>query len=261
MERHASAREKNLSGSPAKKNGCHCQKKLTGSKQRKMNKRDGKRNALLHNLRRLLSFMRRWNNEVSMVSAAFRGRFQSWLQMDRSCKGENCSTCAKCVRCRRGLCFGGRWEKDFGGCSKCIHCTKCVASGNDEDWEAFQSHARIVEDIPRAPEIEGIEELPAPELAEDVPRNQCHWCGLALQRSTSVHRKFCMNMPIRMWLARQRATSRNDKEFGEGRPCGHCGSIYSKAHARARHEKQCGDRFTALGMEKKSRNFHSNDLG
>ena len=58
---------------------------------------------------------------------AFRGRFQSWLQdeyrysnrappqrwMDRSCKGENCSTCAKCPRCRFGLCMEGRWEKDF----------------------------------------------------------------------------------------------------------------------------------------------------
>ena len=159
-----------------------------------------------------------------------------------------------------GLCFGGRWEKVFGGCSKCIHCTKCVASGNDEDWETFQSHARTVEDIPRPPEIEGIKELPAPELAEDVPRNQCPWYGLALQRSTSVHWKFCMKMPIRMWFARQRATSRNYNEFGEGRPYGHCGSICSEAHARARHEKQSGDRFTSLGW-KKSRNFHSNDLG
>ena len=56
---------------------------------------------------------------------AFRGRFQSWLQdeyrysnrappqywIDRACKGENCSTCAKCPRCRIGLCMGGRWEK------------------------------------------------------------------------------------------------------------------------------------------------------
>ena len=59
-----------------------------------------------------------------------------------------------------------------------------------------------------------------------------------------------MKMPICMWLARHRATSRAYNEFGEGRSCGHCGSIYSEAHARARHEKQCGDRFTALGMEK-----------
>ena len=164
-------------------------------------------------------------------NVAFRGRFQSLLQdeyrystrappqqlMDRSCKGENCSTCAKCVRCL-GSCLGGRWEKDFGRCSRCIHCTKCVASGNDEDWETFQSRALTVEDIPRAREIEDIKELPAPELTQHQPRNQCPWCGLALQRSTSVHRKFCMNMPMCMWLARQRATSRACNVVGEGRP-------------------------------------------
>ena len=78
---------------------------------------------------------------------AFRGRFQSWLQdeyrfsnrappqywIDRACKRENCSTCAKCPRCRVGLCVGGRWEKEFEGCSKCTHCNKCVASGNDDN--------------------------------------------------------------------------------------------------------------------------------
>ena len=87
---------------------------------------------------------------------AFCGSFQSWLQneyrysnrappqrwMDRSCKGENCSTCANCVRCRLVLCLGGRWEKDFEGCSKCTHCNKCVASGNDEDWEIFHTQAQ-----------------------------------------------------------------------------------------------------------------------
>ena len=36
---------------------------------------------------------------------------------------------------------GGRWEKDFEGCSKCIHCNKCVASGNDEGWKLLQAHA------------------------------------------------------------------------------------------------------------------------
>ena len=131
----------------------------------------------------------------------------------------------------------------------CVHCNKCVASGND-DWEIFQTHAQTVENIPRALEIEDIKELSAPELTEDQSRNQCLWCGLALQRSTSVHRKFCMKMPICMWLARQRATSRAYNEFGEGRPCSHCGSVYSEAHARARHEKQFGDRFAALGMPK-----------
>ena len=58
---------------------------------------------------------------------AFRGRFQSWLHdeyrhsnrappqhwVDRTCKGEHCSTCAKCPRCRVGVCMGGRLEKDL----------------------------------------------------------------------------------------------------------------------------------------------------
>ena len=116
--------------------------------------------------------------------------------------------------------------------------------------EIFQTHVQTVENIPRAPEVEGIKELPATELAEGLPRNQCPWCGLTLRGSTSVHRKFCMKMPIRMWLARQRATSRSYNESGNERPCSHCGSVYSEAYARARHEKQCGDRFGALGMEK-----------
>ena len=147
---------------------------------------------------------------------AFRGRFRSWLQdehrhsnrappqclVDRSFKEENCSTlCQMCLVQTLGLCLG--WEKDSGGWSKCIHCSKCVGSGKYEDWETFQSHARTVEDIPRAPEVEDIKELPALELTEDQPRNQCPWCGLDLQRSTSVHRKFCMKMPICMWRARQ----------------------------------------------------------
>ena len=73
----------------------------------------------------------------------FRGRFHSWLQeeyihsnrappqlwVDRTCNRENCATCAKCPRCRVGVCMGRRWEKDFEGCSKCVHCNKCVASG------------------------------------------------------------------------------------------------------------------------------------
>ena len=55
----------------------------------------------------------------------FRGRFHSWLQdeyihsnrappqhwVDRACKGQNYATCAKCPRCRIGVCMGGRWEK------------------------------------------------------------------------------------------------------------------------------------------------------
>ena len=60
--------------------------------------------------------------------------------MDRTCKGQNCSTCSKCVRCKLGLCMGGRCEKEFGGCSKYIHCARCVASWSDEDWEIFQLH-------------------------------------------------------------------------------------------------------------------------
>ena len=41
--------------------------------------------------------------------------------MYRTCRGQNCNTCSKCVRCRIGLCPGGRWKRDFGGCRKCIH--------------------------------------------------------------------------------------------------------------------------------------------
>ena len=59
-----------------------------------------------------------------------------------------------------------------------------------------------------------------------------------------------MKMPIRMWFARQRATSKSYYEDGSEKPCTHCGSENSEAHATARHEKQCGERFAALGMEK-----------
>ena len=58
--------------------------------------------------------------------------------------------------------------------------------------------------ISRAPEVENIKELPAAELFDGLPKNQCPWCGLIQQGSTSVHRKFCMKMPIRMWLAKHR---------------------------------------------------------
>ena len=170
-------------------------------------------------------------------------------------KERTVQTCAKCPRCRVGVCMGGRWEKYFEGCSKCIHCNKCVASGNDEDWKTFQVHAQLCHNIPRAPEVENIKELPAAELSDGLPKNQCPWCGLIQQGSTSVHRKFCMKMPIRMWLARQRAISRSYNEDGNGKPCCHCGSVYSEAHARARHEKQCGERFAALGLEKNQGDF------
>ena len=111
----------------------------------------------------------------TMVSGniAFRGRFQSWLQnedrysnrappqrlMDRSCKGEHCSTCAKCVRCRLGLCLG------FGGCSKCIHCTKCVAR-----WKRW-SLGSLSATFHGRQKLKTSKKLPASELAEDVPRN------------------------------------------------------------------------------------------
>ena len=276
--------KKNLSGVSAKKK----EKKLPLLSSRRswqiwlkerrwLNKRNGKRNDCLRNLRRFLFFQEEMDLRGIKTrvagSIAFRGRFRSWLQdeyrcsnrappqgwMDRSCNGENCSTCAKCPRCRIGLCVGRRWEKDFEGCSKCINCTKCVASGNDEDSEIFQTPAQTSENIHRALEVEGIKELPAAELAEGFPRKQCPWCGLTQQGSTSVHRIFCMKMPIRMWLARQRATSRSYKENGSEKPCSHCGSVYSEAHAKARHEKQCGERFAALGLEKQ-RNFHSHNL-
>ena len=89
----------------------------------------------------------------------------------------------------------------------------------------------------------------------DYRKNQCPWCGLIQQGSTSVHRKFCMKMPIRMWLARQRATSRSYNEDGNGQPCCHCGSVYAEAHVRARHEKQCGERFAVLGLERNQGDF------
>ena len=176
--------------------------------------------------------------------------------MDRSCKGENCSTCAKCPRCRFGLCMEGRWEKYFEGCSKCIHCNKCVASGNDKDWEIFQPHAQRSENIPRAPEVEGIKELPAAELAEGSPRNQCPWCGLTQQGSTSVHRKFCMKMPIRMWLARQRATSRSYTENGSEPFVVQC----TRKRMRKHDTKNSVVRDSQLWGWKKSRNFHSHNL-
>ena len=148
---------------------------------------------------------------------AFRGRFQSWLQdeyrysnrappqywIDRACKGENCSTCAKCPRCRIGLCMGGRWEKDFEGCSKCIHCNKCVASGNDEDWKVFQAHAQLCNNTPRAPEVENIKELPAAELAEALPKNQCPWCGLIQQGSRNALGTFHHDQKKRLMAARK----------------------------------------------------------
>ena len=131
----------------------------------------------------------------------------------------------------------------------------CSLGNGPADWKLFQAHAQLCHNIPRAPEVENIKELPAAELAEGLPRNQCPWCGLIQQGSTSVHRKFCMKMPIRMWLARQRATSRSYNECGNEKPCCHCGSENSEAHARARQEKQCGERFAALELEKNKGDF------
>ena len=119
------------------------------------------------------------------VNIAFRGKFQSWLQdeyrhsnrappqhwVDKACKGENSSTCAKCPRCRIGVCMGGRWEKYFEGCSKCIHCNKSVASGNDEDWKTFSSPRTVMSQYPRAPEVENIKELTAAELSEGTKKS------------------------------------------------------------------------------------------
>ena len=115
--------------------------------------------------------------------------------MDRTCEGDTCSTCSKCVRCKLGLCTGRRWEKDFGGCRKCIHCARCVACWCDEDSEIFQLHEQSVADIPKTLEFDGIKELGAQELRDDQPR-----IVFVLQRDMSVHRKFCMKMPSTMSL-------------------------------------------------------------
>ena len=41
------------------------------------------------------------------------------------------------------------WEdagkKTLKECSKCIHCNKCVASGNDEDWESISNSRAIMQ--------------------------------------------------------------------------------------------------------------------
>ena len=81
--------------------------------------------------------------------------------------------------------------------------------------------------------------------------------SICLQNKMSAHRKFCTKMPIKMWLARQRATSRAYSETDEGQPCKHCGWKKSEAHAKARHENQCGDRFDVLGMRQHQGNFIS----
>ena len=52
---------------------------------------------------------------------------------------------------------------------------------NDEGWKLFQAHAQLHHNTPRAPEVENIKELPATELAEGSPKNQCPWCGLIQQ--------------------------------------------------------------------------------
>ena len=54
-------------------------------------------------------------------------------------------------------------KKTLEGAASAFTVQKSVASWNDEDWETFQLHAQTVEDIPRAPGVEDIKELPAPE--------------------------------------------------------------------------------------------------
>ena len=192
---------------------------------------------------------------------AFRGKFQIWLQgrtnivlrhntwLTRLAK-EKIVQRAPSVRDAELV---SAWE-DAGKKTLKDAANASIATSA---WQAemmkignYQAHAQLCHNIPRAPEVENIKELPAAELAEGLPKNQCPWCGFIQQGSTSVHRKFCMNMPIRMWLARQRATSKSYNEDGNEEPLCHCGSENSEAHARARQEKQCGERFAALGLEK-----------
>ena len=126
---------------------------------------------------------------------SFRGKVEDWLQdenrccdrpppqhsMDRTCEGDTCSTCSKCVRCKLGLCTGRRWEKDFGGCRKCIHCVRCVACWSDEDSEIFQLHEQSVADIPKTLEFDGSSEttnLVSSALGVDLSFNvMCQFIG------------------------------------------------------------------------------------
>ena len=110
--------------------------------------------------------------------------------------------------------------------------------------------------IPKTPEFESTKELPALKTDDEQPRNQCSWCGLVLQNNMSVHRKFCVKMPINMWLARQRATSRVYSETEDGQPCRHCGSRNVDAH-----EKQCGERFEDFGADEKPKKYHTHNPG
>ena len=143
-----------------------------------MNKRDGKRNDLLHSFRRLLSFMRRWNNEESkqccLATSHFAADFKVGCKVDTVTATELRRNCQWIDRAREktaqlvpNVCAAdlvyvleGAGRKTLEDAANAFT-VPSVSCGNDEDWETFQSHARTVEDIPRAPESEGIKELTA----------------------------------------------------------------------------------------------------
>ena len=66
-----------------------------------------------------------------------------------------------------------------------------------DDWEVFRLHEQSVADIPETQGTTG------PETKRRSTPQSVPWCGLALQNNMSAHRKFCLKMPITMWLAKQ----------------------------------------------------------
>ena len=120
-------------------------------KKRRLNKADGKKSELPSRLRHHHYFSRKWTKGTSRRTLRVRLRFAANSKIGHrtninteteprhknrwTARAEDRiatlvpSACAAEI----SLCLGGHWERDFGGCSKCIHCAKCVASGCDED--------------------------------------------------------------------------------------------------------------------------------
>ena len=68
-------------------------------------------------------------------------------------------------------------------------------------------------------------------------------------------------MPIRMWLARQRATSRNYNEFGNERPCSHCGSAKLGGACEGTTRKTVWRQIHGSGVWIKTKEFSFQRLG
>ena len=64
-------------------------------------------------------------------------------------------------RCLHGADAGKKTLKDA---ANAFIATSAWQVENDEDWKTFQAHAQLCHNIPRAPEVENIKELPAAEL-------------------------------------------------------------------------------------------------